>query len=45
MFDANPKAIQQINFNRNIDNKNGNSTMFFIIVEVKKAISDFHKKL
>ena len=45
---ADPKAVKQINFtgnpNRKINegqNVNDNTTMFFIIKEVKKIISDF----
>ena len=36
-LDADPKAIQQINFTGNL-NRNGNTTMFFIIEEAKKII-------
>ena len=36
-LDADPKAIRQINFTRNL-NRNGNTTMFFIIEEAKKII-------
>ena len=39
-LDADPKAIQQINFTANLDQA-GNITMFFIIEEVKKTIFDF----
>ena len=38
-LDANPKAIQQINFSGNLDQP-GNSTMFFIFEEAKKNILD-----
>ena len=34
-LDADPKAIQQINFTENLD-RGGNTTMFFIIEEAKK---------
>ena len=34
-FDADPRAIQQINFIANLD-RAGNETMFFIIEEAKK---------
>ena len=37
---ADPKAIQQINFTGNLDCA-GNTTMFFIIEEVKETILDF----
>ena len=37
-LDADPKAIQQINFNGNLD-QDGN--MFFIVEEVKETILDF----
>ena len=43
-LDADPKAIQQINFTGNIYrdlNINGNTTMFFITEEVKETILDF----
>ena len=36
-LDADPKAIQQINFTGNID-RPGNTTMLFIIEEAKEAI-------
>ena len=39
-LDADPKAIQQINFTRNL-NRPGNTTMFFIIGETKESILDF----
>ena len=42
-LDADPKAIQQINFTGNL-NRNGNTTMFFIIEEAKKTISCFSQK-
>ena len=43
-LDSYPKAIQQINFTENLNrgqNLNENTTMFFIIAEVKPAILDF----
>ena len=40
--DADPKATQQINFTRNLE-RNKNTTMFFIIEELKKTILDFSK--
>ena len=37
-LDADPRAIQQINFTANLD-RAGNATMFFIIEEAKKKLS------
>ena len=39
-FDADPKAIQQINFTGNLEN---NVLIFFISEEVKKQFYIFHK--
>ena len=39
-LDADPRAIQQINFTANLD-RNGNTTMFFITEEAKETILDF----
>ena len=39
-LDADPRAIQQINFTANLD-RAGNTTMFFIIEEVKETVLDF----
>ena len=39
-LDANPKAIQQINFTENLD-RVGQSTMFFITEEAKGTILYF----
>ena len=39
-LDADPRAIQQINFTANLD-KAGNTTMFFITEEAKETILDF----
>ena len=39
-LDADPRAIQQINFTANLD-RNGNTTMFFIIEEAKETVWDF----
>ena len=39
-LDADPKAIQQINFNENLDQA-GNTTIFVIIEEAKETILDF----
>ena len=41
-LDADPKAIQQINFIGNIEHAE-NATMFFIIEEANETISDFLK--
>ena len=41
-LDADPKAIQQINFTGNLENQ---STIFFIIEEAKGTVSIFHKEL
>ena len=41
-LDADPTAIQQINFNANLD-RAGNTTMFFITEEAKET-QTFHKK-
>ena len=39
-FDADPKAIQKINFTGNLE-RDGNTTMSFIIEEAKETIFDF----
>ena len=39
-LDADPRAIQQINFTANLD-RTENTTMFFIIEEVKKTVFEF----
>ena len=41
-FDADPRAIQQINFSANL-NRPGNRTMFFIIEEAKETVFNFSK--
>ena len=41
-LNAEPKAIQHIDFTANLDQA-GNTTMFFIIEEVKETILDFSK--
>ena len=46
-LDANPKAIQQINFTGNLnrgENAYSNAS-FFIIEEAKKLFQNFHKEL
>ena len=39
-LDADPRATQQIPFTANLD-RNGNTTMFFIIEEAKETVLDF----
>ena len=39
-LEADPRAIQQINFTENLD-KNGNTTMVFIIEDAKETVLDF----
>ena len=39
-FDADPRAIQQINFIANLDTAE-NTTMFFIIEEAKETVLNF----
>ena len=39
-LDADPKAIQEINFTANLD-RAGNTKIYFILAEVKKAVLDF----
>ena len=39
-LDADPRAIQQINFTANLD-RAGNTTVFFIIEEAKETVLDF----
>ena len=39
-LDADPRAIQQINFTANLD-KAGNTTMFSVIEEAKETVLDF----
>ena len=39
-FDADPKATQQISFTANLD-RDGNTTIFFIVKEAKRTILDF----
>ena len=41
-LDADPRAIQQINFMANLD-RDGNTAIFFIIEEAKETVSDFSK--
>ena len=39
-LDADPKEIQQINFTANLD-RDGSTTIFFIIEEARETILDF----
>ena len=39
-LDADPKAIQQINFTANLD-RAGNSRIYFILEEVKETLFEF----
>ena len=39
-LDADPEAMQQINFTGNLDRVEG-ATMLFIVAEVKETVSDF----
>ena len=43
VLDADPKAIQQINFIWNL-NRKGNKTILFICKEVKETILDFSQE-
>ena len=40
MVDADPRAIQQINFAENLDQA-GNTRIFFIFEEAKETVLDF----
>ena len=40
VLDADPRAIQQINFTANLE-REGNTTMFLIIAEAKETVLDF----
>ena len=42
-LDTEPRAIQQINFRANLD-RDGNTTMFFIIEEAKETIFEFSQR-
>ena len=39
-LDADPKAIQQINFTANLE-RGGNTRLYFILEEAKKTVFDF----
>ena len=42
-LDADPKAIQQINFTANLD-RVGNTRIYFILEEVKETVLDFSQR-
>ena len=42
-LDADPKAIQQINFTANLD-RAGNTRIYFILEEVKETVLDFSQR-
>ena len=41
-LDADPRAIQQINFTANLD-RAGNTTIFLLLKKQKKPFSNFHR--
>ena len=43
-LNANPKAIQQINFTANLD-RAGSTRIYFILKEVEETVLDFSKEL
>ena len=43
-LDADPKAIQQINFTVNLD-RAGNARIYFILEEAKETVFEFSKEL
>ena len=43
-LDADPKAIEQINFTANLD-KAGNTRIYFILEEANETFLNFHKEL
>ena len=42
-LDADPRAIQQINFAANLD-REGNTTIFFVIEKAKETVLDFSQR-
>ena len=42
-LDADPKAIQQINFTANLD-RAGNTRIYFILKEAKETVLDFSQE-
>ena len=43
-LDADPRAIQKINFTANLD-RDGNTTLFFIVGEAKEIVLDFSRRI
>ena len=43
VLDADPRAIQQINFKGNLD-RAGNTTIFCILEEAKETVLDFSQR-
>ena len=43
-LDADPRAIQKINFTANLD-RDGNTTLFFIVGEAKEIVLDFSQRI
>ena len=43
VLDADPKAIQQINFTANLD-RAGNTIFYFILEEAKKTVYEFSQE-
>ena len=43
VLDADPRAIQQINFTANLDMA-GNTTMFFIVEKPQETVLDFSQR-
>ena len=43
-LDAGPRAIQKINFTANLD-RDGNTTLFFIVGEAKEIVLDFSRRI
>ena len=43
VLDADPKAIQQINFTANLD-RAGNTRIYFILKEAKETVLDFSQE-
>ena len=41
-LDADPRAIQKINFTANLDN-DGNTKIYFILEEAKETVSEFYQ--
>ena len=43
VLDADPKAVQQINFTANLD-RTGNTRFYFIIEEAKETVLEFSQR-